>query len=234
MGTPRPRSPEISAMTRRCAAVGSNPELAITRAVAAISLLRPLSESGSSSLSHERVHLQLARAYSGQGNLDEALTSRERINAQGGIAGHRLDLRIFDDYRDVNRTTAGMREALADPDSVAMIGMSSSDRSKAVFEATGKEIKQKNIPFLSAISVNSIIADYPNVFTMRASQDDERLPVLAQFVRRSGLSRPAFVGIRDALYATSLAERPLGLDLQQHAHLFVGGVQVVADLVPAR
>jgi hypothetical protein len=132
--------------------------------------------------------------------------ARDRINAQGGIAGHKLDLRIFDDYRDVNRTTAGMREALADPDMVAMIGMSSSDRSKAVFEATGKEIKQKNIPFLSAISVNSIFADYPSVFTMRASQDDERLPVLAQFVRQSGLTRPAFVGIRDALYSTSLAD----------------------------
>jgi hypothetical protein len=135
-----------------------------------------------------------------------ATEERDRINAQGGIAGHKLELRFFDDYRDVNRTTAGMREALANPDSVAMIGMSSSDRSKAVFEATGKEIKQKNIPFLSAISVNSIIADYPNVFTMRASQDDERLPVLAQFVRQSGLSRPAFVGIRDALYSTSLAD----------------------------
>ncbi|MGA7117220.1 MAG: ABC transporter substrate-binding protein, partial [Hyphomicrobium sp.] len=93
-----------------------------------------------------------------------------------------------------------------DPDSVAMIGMSSSDRSKAVFEAAGKEIKQKNIPFLSAISVSSIFKDYPNVFTMRASQDDERLPVLAQFVRRSGFQRPAFVGTRDQLYSTSLAD----------------------------
>jgi hypothetical protein len=87
-----------------------------------------------------------------------------------------------------------------------MIGMSSSDRSKAVFEAAGKEIKQKNIPFLSAISVSSIFKDYPNVFTMRASQDDERLPVLAQFVRRSGFQRPAFVGMRDQLYSTSLAD----------------------------
>jgi Periplasmic binding protein len=144
---------------------------------------------------------------------------RDRINAQGGIAGHKLDLRIWDDYRDQNRTTAQMREALADPDSVAMIGLSSSDRSKAVFEAAGKEIKQKNIPFLSAISVSSIFEDYPNVFTMRASQDDERLPVLAQFVRRSGFQRPAFVGMRDTLYSTSLAD---GLNR-------VMGAYIVAD-----
>lgn len=132
--------------------------------------------------------------------------ARDEINAHGGIAGHKLDVSILDDYRDQNRTTVNMRQALADPDSVAMIGMSSSDRSKAVFEATGKEIKQRNIPFLSAISVTSIFADYPNVFSMRASQDDERLPVLAQFVRRSGYQRPAFVGMRDMLYSTSLAD----------------------------
>jgi hypothetical protein len=132
--------------------------------------------------------------------------AKERLNALGGIAGHKVDLRILDDYRDQNRAVANVRQALADPDSVAMIGLSSSDRSKAVFEAAGKEIKQKNIPFLSAISVNSIIADYPNVFTMRASQENERLPVLAQFVRRTGFQRPAFVGIRDTLYSTSLAD----------------------------
>ncbi len=148
-----------------------------------------------------------------------ATDARDRINAQGGIAGHKLQLRILDDYRDQNRSLANMREALADPDSVAMVGMSSSDRSKAVFDATGKEIKQKNIPFLSAISVNSIFADYPNVFTMRASQDDERLPVLAQFVRRSGYQRPAFVGMRDQLYSTSLAD---GLNR-------VMGAYIVAD-----
>ncbi|MGZ8409129.1 MAG: ABC transporter substrate-binding protein, partial [Hyphomicrobium sp.] len=148
-----------------------------------------------------------------------ATEEQRRINAQGGIAGHKLDLRILDDYRDQNRTTASMREALSDPDSVAMIGMSSSDRSKAVFEAAGKEIKQKNIPFLSAISVSSIFKDYPNVFTMRASQDDERLPVLAQFVRRSGFQRPAFVGMRDQLYSTSLAD---GLNR-------VMGAYIVAD-----
>lgn len=141
---------------------------------------------------------------------------RNRINAQGGIGGHKLELRILDDYRDQNRATANMREALADPDSVAMIGMSSSDRSKIVFEATGREIKQKNIPFLSAISVMSIIDGYPNVFTMRASQDDERLPVLSQFVRRTGLTRPAFVGMVDTLYATSLAE---GLNRVMGAYL---------------
>jgi len=148
-----------------------------------------------------------------------ATGARDRINAQGGIAGHKLDLRILDDYRDPNRAIANVREALANPDSIGMVGLSSSDRSKAVFDATGKEIKQKNIPFLSAISVNSIIADYPNVFTMRASQDDERLPVLAQFVRRSGFQRPAFVGQRDTLFSTSLAD---GLNR-------VMGAYIVAD-----
>lgn len=131
---------------------------------------------------------------------------RDRINASGGIAGHKLKVRILDDHRDANRATANVREALDDPDSVAMIGMSSSDRSKAVFESAGSEIKAENIPYLSAIAVNSIFADYPNVFTMRASQDDERLPVLAQFVKRTGLTRPAFVGLRETLFSTTLGD----------------------------
>ncbi len=135
-----------------------------------------------------------------------ALVEADRINAQGGIAGHKLNVRILDDNRDAKQSIVSVRDALTDPDTVAMIGLSSSDRSKAVFDAVGKEIKQKNIPFLSAISVNSIFADYPNVFSMRASQDDERLPVLAQFVRRTGFQRPAFIGMRDTLFSTTLAD----------------------------
>lgn len=144
-----------------------------------------------------------------------ARLERDRINAQGGIAGHKLNIRIFDDYRDVNKATSNMREALADPDAVAMIGMSSSDRSKSVFDATGKEIADSGLPFLSSISVNSIFAPYPNVFTVRASQDDEQLPVLGQFVKRSGYARPAYVGVKDLIFSTVLGDglrRVMGAD----------------------
>ncbi len=131
---------------------------------------------------------------------------RDRINSQGGIAGHRLELRFRDDFRDEMRATENMREALAASDTIAMIGLPSSQRSKSVFNVLGEDIKTSRIPFISAISVNMIFAGHPNVFTMRASQEDERLPVLAQFVASSGFTRPAFVGLKEMLFSTTLGD----------------------------
>lgn len=134
------------------------------------------------------------------------LKARDRVNSFGGIAGHKLDLTFLDDKRDKDKAIANMQEALAAPNAVAMIGLSSSERAKAVFQATGTEIQTKKIPFFSAISVNSIFADFENVYTTRASQDDERIPVLVQFSKRNGVKRPAFVGIKDAVFSNSLVD----------------------------
>lgn len=135
-----------------------------------------------------------------------AARERDRINAQGGVAGHRLDLRFMDDARTNARAIANVKQALTDPTSIAFVGLSNSERAKAVFDSTGADIAASRIPFLSSISLNSIFKDAPNVFTTRASQDDERLPVLAQFVTRSGFQRPAFVGLKDALFSTALGD----------------------------
>ncbi len=101
---------------------------------------------------------------------------------------------------------ANVRAAVADPEALAMIGLGSSKQAKTVFEAAGGEIKGSGIPFLSNISITSIFADYPNVFTTRASQDDERIPVIVQFVKQIGATRPAFIGIKDSLFSDTLAE----------------------------
>ena len=135
-----------------------------------------------------------------------ATLEQERINRQGGIAGRRLDLRFLDDQRDAQRSISNMRSVLSDPQTLAMIGMANSTRAKATFDALGGEIGATGIPFLSDISLNSIFADHQNVFTMRASQDDERMPVLIQFIKQMNFSRPAFVGVRDALFSTTLGD----------------------------
>lgn len=135
-----------------------------------------------------------------------ARQERERINAQGGIAGRRLDLEILDDEREDQRAVANVRSAIEDPRTLAVIGLSSSERAKAVFDALGAEIKSSQVPFLSDISISSIFAAYPNVFTTRASQDDERIPVLIQFAKHIGATRPAFVGIKGNLFSATLAD----------------------------
>lgn len=135
-----------------------------------------------------------------------ATQERDRINEQGGIAGRRLELEFFDDQREDERAIAQVRDGAADPDTLALIGLGYSARAKAVFDAAGDQIKESNVPFLSNISITSIFATYPNVFTTRASQDDERIPVLIEFVKQGGYSRPAFVGIRESLFSTTLAD----------------------------
>ena len=135
-----------------------------------------------------------------------ATFEQERINRQGGINGRRLDIRFLDDQRDAQKSIANMRSVLADPYTVAMVGMSNSTRAKTTFDALGRDIAASGIPFLSDISLNSIFADHPNVYTMRASQDDERMPVLIEFIKQMNYARPAFVGIKDALFSTTLGD----------------------------
>jgi len=138
----------------------------------------------------------------------ERLTKREqeRINAHGGVVRRPVQVRILDDARDPQKLIANMRSALADPQLLAMVGLSNSTRAKAAFDALGGEIDKLAIPFLSDISVNSIFEDHPTVFTTRASQDDERLPVIEQFTRSMGFLHPAFVGLADSVFSASLGD----------------------------
>lgn len=135
-----------------------------------------------------------------------ATLEQERINREGGIGGRRLQLSFLDYGRDDQRAVATMRTALASPQTLAMIGLSNSARAKAVFDAAGREIGESGIPFLSDIAINSIYDRHANVFTTRASQDDERMPVLVEFIKQLNVSRTAFVGIRDALFSMSLGD----------------------------
>jgi hypothetical protein len=130
---------------------------------------------------------------------------RDRINLVGGIGGRPLALEFLENGRGNKGAIANVRAAVADPDTLALIGLGFSSRAKAVFDAAGGEIKKSGIPFLSSISFTSIFADDPNVFTTRASQDDERIPVLVQFAKQIGATRPAFVGRRGSLFSDTLA-----------------------------
>jgi hypothetical protein len=132
--------------------------------------------------------------------------AQRRINAAGGIAGRKLQLSVFDDKRDPNRTVANLRAAISNPQTIAMIGLSNATRAKAAFDAAGKDLKASGIPFLSNISVGDIFADDPNVFTMRASEDEERMPVLAEFVKEMHFERPAFIGLKESVASDNLGD----------------------------
>jgi len=130
----------------------------------------------------------------------------QRINMTGGVHGRPLRLRMFDDVREEARAIVNVREALRMPELLAMIGLSSSNRAKAVFDTMGAEIGHSGVPFLSHISVNNIFAAQPNVFTTQSSQEDERVPLMVRFTKEMGFSRPAFVGVGDAVFSTALGD----------------------------
>jgi ABC-type branched-subunit amino acid transport system substrate-binding protein len=135
-----------------------------------------------------------------------ATEEQERINRRGGVAGRPVNVRIFDDERDEGRAIANMRAALADRNLLGMVGLTHSGRAKAVFSALGDDIRVSGAPFLSEISVSGIFAGHPNVFTTRASQDEERVPVMAAFTRALGFSRPAFLGTAGSVMSDAMRE----------------------------
>lgn len=133
------------------------------------------------------------------------------INRLADYKGQTLNVVMYDDLGKPDLAIANVRKALADPSTLAMVGLSGSARSKAVFDALGKDIGSSNIPFLSDISVSSIYEPYPNVFTMRPSQEDERVPVLGRFLQDGKFQKPAFVGMSDNISIDALIASMAGL-----------------------
>lgn len=134
------------------------------------------------------------------------LAEQNRINASGGIVGRQVRVKILDDQRTPARTTANLREALANPNTIAMVGLAFADGATAAFKELGNDIDAKGIPFLSDITVTSLFENNASVFTMRPSQDDERLPVMMAFMKSSNVQKPAFIGLRDQRFSTSLGD----------------------------
>lgn len=55
-----------------------------------------------------------------------ATLEQQRINAEGGIAGRAVRLVILDDERDQTKTNDNLRKAIADPATLALIGLTNS------------------------------------------------------------------------------------------------------------
>ena len=107
-----------------------------------------------------------------------ARAERDRINKAGGVSGRHVEIQIRDDEGDARRTVANVSDALADPSTIALIGLQSADRAGQVFKQLGPRLAESGIPWISGISVTSLFAGYPNVFTMQGSQEEEASPSL--------------------------------------------------------
>ena len=145
-------------------------------------------------------------------------SEQNRINKTGGIAGRRIEVQVRDDGGDPKRTVADVGAALADPQTIALIGLQNSDRAKEVFKELGPRISESGIPWFSAISTTNLFAAYPNVFSLSGSQEEENVPVIAEFVKEKKFSRPAFIGLTGQPYIEAMLK---GLEGRRNFPAFV-------------
>ena len=118
----------------------------------------------------------------------------QRINAAGGIKGKPLNIHFYDDHSTAEKTGANVDATLADDNVIAMIGIWNSTRGSTVVDRIGKS----NIPFVSEMSVETLFAKYPNIYTLTRSVRAEQ-EVFTHFAR-SKFNSMAFVGAGDDLY----------------------------------
>ena len=130
----------------------------------------------------------------------------DELNRSGELNGRKLSVEFYDDFQNAQQTVANIRKSMADKTTIALLGVTGWRRAKEVFDQIGGEIGNSKIPFMSDISVNRIFKDQTNVFTMRASQEDERLPVIGRFLKDQKFQRPAFIGVKDEENSTVLGD----------------------------
>lgn len=135
-----------------------------------------------------------------------ATAEQDRINRRGGIGGRPVAVKFFDDGRDASKAVINVATALDNPQLLAVIGLSGSDRAKAVFEAHGKRIVESGMPVIANLSVTSLFKDLPNVFTTRSSQDQARIPVMVEAIRQLGYARLAYIGLDGVVYSSMLGD----------------------------
>jgi hypothetical protein len=132
---------------------------------------------------------------------------KRRINSLNRLPefrDRRLRVDFYDDHDDAKAAVANVKKALDDPATLAMVGLSGSNRSKAVFTELGDQIGAKAIPFFTDLSVTGIFEPYGNVYTMRPSQENERIPLISKFLADGKFQRPAYVGIADNVASSEL------------------------------
>ena len=122
----------------------------------------------------------------------------ERINAAGGILGRRLKARFFDDRDEEKETVANVKETLDDPRLLAVLGIWSSSRGSHVVDAIGRA----GVPFISEMSVETLFAQYPSVYSMAHSVRAE-VDVFLALAKRRKIERVTYAGFRDDLFTNS-------------------------------
>ncbi len=133
-----------------------------------------------------------------------AALAQNYVNRTGGFGGRQLIVNLLDDKRDPNLAAANLASAIADPQTIAMAGFRERHTRQSRFRCRwqGPEGEQHSLPLGHYSRQNhrrlSICIHDPS------SEDEERMPVINEFIKEMKFARVAFVGLQDNVASTNL------------------------------
>ncbi|MCZ6504069.1 MAG: ABC transporter substrate-binding protein [Gammaproteobacteria bacterium] len=110
-------------------------------------------------------------------------TRLEEVNAQGGICGRQLVLRVKDDSYDPDRALANTRELITEDKVIALVGNVGTPTAEKSWPLANKS----NVVFYGAYTGAGVLRETPPqryVFNYRASYDQEMLVIVDAIIRQ--------------------------------------------------
>jgi branched-chain amino acid transport system substrate-binding protein len=120
-----------------------------------------------------------------------ALTQVERVNANGGVHGRRIELVTLDDHGDARRTADNMRALVRQHGAVALVNCLGEQASASAAEAASSLGVPLIGPFSGAVALRD--KSVRHVFTLRPDDVREAQALLGQ-LQAMGLTRIALLG----------------------------------------
>jgi len=150
------------------------------------------------------------------------------VNKEGGVHGRKIELRIFDDKYEPERTIENTQRLIQEDKVFALMGYVGSATSQAVLPL----VNESGIPFLAAFTGSETLrAPFnPNVFNMRAGYFDET-GAIVRHLSTLGMKRIAVFHENDAngkaaLEGVERAVKSMGLSLVASGSVERNGIDV--------
>jgi ABC-type branched-subunit amino acid transport system substrate-binding protein len=144
--------------------------------------------------------------FSGQGvakeNIDGARAYFEAINKRGGVFGRRIELKAYDDGRDIKRVVENTERLIVQDKAFALFGYRSTPSVEAAMPVLTRERVPLIAPFSGAQSIRSPLN--PLVFHLRASYRQEADKLIRHLVTQ-GIRKVALLYQDDAFGKDALA-----------------------------
>ena len=126
-------------------------------------------------------------------NIDGALAYFASVNKRGGVFGRKIELKLYDDGRDVKRTIENTERLIHQDKVFALFGY----RNTPSIEAVLPLIALERIPLIAPFSGSSTLRLNPQVFHLRASYAQEAAK-LVEHLSTTGVNKIAILYQDDA------------------------------------